>query len=187
MNFVCQTFCVRLLDWRSMLLNKDSGDFCFQDIHVSASNFLFHDDKKKGDSCPNWNINMCVSCLHTQLWAKPMRCIPKSTNSYPKQYYHHIIYSRIPQFTPCRPLHVHCIQWHNLRIRFLNLRIILVDGLSVFQPLDRLVVWIGGFTLQHQSPCLTLSLVLQFLKELDISCNKYTKFKACTAILYRFS
>lgn len=116
MNFVCQTFCVRLLDWRSMVLNKDSGDFCFQDIHVSASNFLFHDDKKKGDSCPNWNINMCVFCLHTQLWAKPMRCIPKSTNSYPKQYYHHIIYSRIPQFTPCRPLHVHCIQWHNLRI-----------------------------------------------------------------------
>lgn len=69
---------------------QDSGDFCFQDIHVSASNFLFHDDKKKGDSCPNWNINMCVSCLHTQLWAKPMRRILKYTNSYPKQYYRYI-------------------------------------------------------------------------------------------------
>lgn len=108
----------------------------------------------------------------------------KSTYSYPKQYYiQYYVFQESPSL-----LHVgrYIFTDHEMTYvtwKFLNLRVIPVDGHAVFKPLDWLVVWIGGFTLQHQCPCLALSLVLQFLKELDISCNK---FKACTAIFYQF-
>lgn len=126
-----------------------------------------------------------ATCVHTQLLAKPMRCILKI----------HLLLSQTILYTVlCIPgipslLHVgrYIFTDHEMTYwKFLNLRVIPVDGHAVFKPLDWLVVWIGGFTLQHQCPCLALSLVLQFLKELDISCNKYAKFKACTAIFYQF-
>lgn len=53
-----------------------------------------------------------------------------------------------------------------------NLRVVPVDGLAVLEPLDGLVVRVGGLTFQHQCSCLSLFLVLQLLEELNVSCKR---------------